>query len=351
MKAAVGTIHFVVMTGVALAAPRAQEPPRQGDFIVRDFRFHDGSVLPQLRQHYTTLGDPKNPAVLVLHGTGGSGSGLLNAAFGEELFGPGQPLDARRYFIILPDSVGAGRSSKPSDGLRMKFPHYNYDDMVSAQYRLLTEGLKVRHLRLVIGNSMGGMMSWAWAATYPNFMDAAAPLASQPAMAARNWMLRRMLIETVKADPAWASGNYTRQPPMLKIAQVSFSLATSGGTLAWQKRAPTRAAADAIVDDSLAAPQKADANDTIYQFDASRDYDVTPKLGRIKAWVLAINSADDERNPDETGTTRAALQSLAHGSLFLIPASIETRGHGTTGHAAIWKNRLKSWLAKAPVSR
>jgi homoserine O-acetyltransferase len=331
------------------AAPATAMTPREGDFVIRGFRFHDGSVLPQLRQHYTTLGDPRNPAVLVLHGTGGTGAGMLNASFGGELFGPDQPLDAARYFIILPDSIGVGRSSKPSDGLRMKFPHYNYDDVVAAQYRLLTEGLHVRHLRLVTGNSMGGMMSWTWAAAYPDFMDAAAPLASQPAMAARNWMLRRMLVETVKADPAWAGGNYTTQPPMLKIAQVTFGLATSGGTLAWQQRAPTRAAADAVVDGELAAPRANDANDTIYQFEASRDYDVSTKLGGIKAWMLAINSADDERNPNEAGTTTCALKQLAHGELYLIPASTETRGHGTTGRAMFWKDKLKAWLAMVPV--
>lgn len=344
---------IVAATMLFTAAPAlAAQTPRPGDFTIRDFRFHDGSVLPQLRQHYTTLGDPKNPAVLVLHGTGGNGSGMLNAGFGGELFGPGQPLDASRYFIILPDSIGAGQSSKPSDGLRMKFPRYTYDDMVAAQYRLLTEGLHIRHLRLVTGNSMGGMMTWTWAEAFPDFMDAAVPLASQPtAMAARNWMLRRMLIETIKADPAWNGGNYTVQPPMLKIAQVTFSIATSGGTLAWQDRAPTRASADAIVDAQLAAPNHADANDTIYQFDASRDFDAVPKLGTIRAWVLAINSADDERNPDETGTTREGVGKLAHGALYLIPASTETRGHGTTGRAAFWKDRLKDWLASVPPAR
>jgi homoserine O-acetyltransferase len=340
-----------VLPAAAAAPALAGQGPQQGDFTIHNFRFHDGAVLPELRQHYTTLGDPKSPAVLVLHGTGGTGSGMLNPRFGGELFGPGQPLDASRYFIILPDSIGAGKSSKPSDGLRMKFPRYNYDDMVAAQYRLLTEGLHIHHLRLVFGNSMGGMMSWTWAAAYPGFMDAAAPLASQPVMAARNWMLRRMLVETIKADPAWHGGDYASQPPMLKIAQVTFGLATSGGTLAWQQRAPSRAAADAIVDAQLAAPHSGDANDTIYQFEASRDYDVVPRLGRIKAWVLAINSADDERNPNETGTSVDALKRLAHGSLYLIPASTATRGHGTTGNAAFWKSRLKSWLATVPADR
>lgn len=342
-------LRGALVMALALAAAPAIAAPREGDFTIRDFRFHDGSVLPVLRQHYTTLGDPKNPAVLVLHGTGGTGNGMLGASFGGELFGPGQPLDAARYFIILPDSIGAGKSSKPSDGLRMKFPRYNYDDMVAAQHRLLTEGLGVRHLRLVIGNSMGGMMSWTWAESFPGFMDAAAPLASQPtAMAARNWMLRRMMIETIKADPQWKGGDYTVQPHGLTIARAFFGLATSGGDLAWQERAPTRAAADAIVDGELNGPPRGDANDTIYQFDASRDYDAAPKLESITAWVLAINSADDERNPAITGTTERAMKRLAHGDYYLIPASTATRGHGTTGNAEFWKGRLGAWLAKVP---
>lgn len=335
---------------VFTAAPAIAAPvPHEADFTIRDFRFHTGEVLPQLRQHYTTLGDPKNPAVLVLHGTGGSGTGLLNADFGGALFGPGQPLDAGRYFIILPDSIGAGKSSKPSDGLRMKFPRYDYDDMVAAQYRLLTEGLHIRHLRLVTGNSMGGMMSWVWAESFPDFMDAAVPLASQPtAMASRNWMLRRMLIETIKSDPGWKGGDYSAQPRSLTIARTFFNLASSGGTLALQARAPTRARADAIVDADLAGPPRGDANDTIYQFDASRDYDAAPKLDHIRAWVLAINSADDERNPAETGVMEQAMKRVRHGALYVIPASTRTRGHGTTGHAAFWRDRLAAWLPGVP---
>jgi len=330
----------------ALATSAADGAPRHdGDYIIHDFRFHTGETLPELKQHYITLGDPKNPAVLVLHGTSGTGAGLLNAAFGGELFGPGQPLDAARHFIILPDCIGAGGSSRPSEGLRMKFPRYTYQDMIAAQYRLLTEHLGVRHLQLVTGNSMGGMLTWMWGEAYPDFMDGLVPLASQPGpMAARNWMMRRLMIETIKGDPAFQGGNYTQQPPALKYANAMFSAATSGGTLSLQARAGTHAEADRLVDGMLAAEPGRDANDTIYQFDASRDYDPAPGLERIKARVLAINSADDERNPRETGLMEKLMARVSRGSFYLIPASAQTRGHGTTGQAAFWKDRLAAWL-------
>jgi homoserine O-acetyltransferase len=257
-------------------------------------------------------------------------------------------LDAGKYFIILPDMIGTGKSSKPSDGLRMGFPHYNYDDMVTATYRLLTEGLKVKHLRLVMGNSMGGMLTWTWGEAYPNFMDGLVPLASTPsAMSGRNWMLRRMLVETIKADPAWNGGNYTSQPKSLRLANAFFGFATSGGNLALQKQAPTREAADRLVEARLTAPILGDANDAIYQFDASRDYDPSSKLGRIVAPVLAINSEDDERNPHETGLLERGVAQVKNGQIFLIPASDDTRGHGTTGAAKFWKERFSKFLAGA----
>jgi homoserine O-acetyltransferase len=340
----------LVMLAVIIATGAHAQVPKESDWVAKNFRFHTGDVLSELKLHYTTLGNPGGEPVLVLHGTGGSGSGMLNPAFGGELFGAGQPLDARKYFIILPDAIGAGKSAKPSDGLRVKFPHYNYDDMVAAQYRLLTEGLGIRHLRLVIGNSMGGMLAWTWGEAYPAFTDGLMPMASQPtAMAARNWMMRRMMIETIKADPAWKNGDYTTQPPALKYANAMFGIATSGGTLGWQERAPTRAAADRIVDEQLAAPSSGDANDTIYQFDASRDYDPAPNLDRIQAWVLAINAADDERNPVETGIMPREIARLKNGRLYVIPASSKTRGHGTTGNAAWWKAELAAWLPTVPV--
>ena len=339
---------MVFLTSAFLAAALATSaaaPPRvESEFVIHDFRFHTGETLPELKQHYITLGDPRNPAVLVLHGTNGNAGGLLNPAVGGELVGPGQPLDATRHYIILPDCIGAGASSRPSDGLKMKFPRYTYDDMIAAQLRLVTEHLHVKHLTLVMGNSMGGMLTWMWGAQHPGMMDGLVPLASTPAaMASRNWMMRRLVIDTIKADPAFAGGNYTVQPPSLKYANAFFSVATSGGTQGWQARAGTHAAADQALDQVLAAPSSGDANDTIYQLDASRDYDPEPM--RITARVLAINSADDERNPGETGVMARKMAKLAHGSFYLIPASAQTRGHGTTGQAGLWKAQLAAWLA------
>jgi homoserine O-acetyltransferase len=275
---------------------------------------------------------------------------MLSPAFAGELFGPGQPLDAARYFIILPDAIGAGKSAKPSDGLRAKFPRYNYDDMVLAQYRLVTEGLGLRHLRLVLGNSMGGMHAWIWGATHPDFMDALVPMASQPtAMASRNWLMRRMLIDAVRNDPEWKGGDYTSQPPSIRAASVFYGIATNGGSLAYQTMAPTREAADKLLDQRLAAPFTADANDYLYQWESSRDYDPSPGLERIVAVLLAINSADDERNPPETGIMERELKRVKNGRLYLIPASDETRGHGTTGMAKFWKEQVRELLQTAPL--
>jgi len=332
------------------AAHAADYPaPKEADWVARDFRFHTGEVLPELRLHYTTVGEPTGQPVLMLHGTGGTGASMLTPAFAGELFGPGQPLDAAKYFIILPDVIGAGKSSKPSDGMRASFPRYNYDDLLAAQYRLLTEGLGIRHLRLVMGNSMGGMESWMWGEQHPDFMDALVPMASQPtAMASRNWMMRRMLVDAVRKDPAYNNGNYTQQPPILRYANAYYGIATSGGTLAYAKQAPTREASDKLVDARLAAPFTADANDFLYQWDSSRDYDPAPNLERIIAPVLVINSADDERNPPETGLTDQALKRVKNAKYLLIPASEETRGHGTTGMAKFYKQQLGEFLASVP---
>jgi homoserine O-acetyltransferase len=348
-------LHLLAASLSALLAPPAigvaadYPTPKQGDWIARDFRFHTGEVMPEVRLHYTTIGEPSGEPVLIMHGTGGSAGNFLNAAFAGELFGPGQPLDATNYFIILPDALGHGHSSKPSDGLRTKFPRYNYDDLVVAQQRLLTEGLGIRHLRLVMGNSMGGMESWIFGETYPDLMDALAPMASQPtAMAARNWMMRRLITDTIRNDPEWHDGNYTTQPQAFRAAFAFFGVATSGGTLAYQKLAPTRELADKLLDERLASTTKADANDVLYQWDSSRDYDPSPGLERIAASVLAINAADDERNPPETGITEQALKRVKNGRIYLIPASTETRGHGTTGMAKFWKDELRQLLQTAP---
>ncbi len=323
--------------------------PKESDWIAHDFKFHTGEVMPELRLHYTTVGEPTGEPVLILHGTAGSAASMLTPAFAGELFGAGQPLDATRYYIVLPDAVGAGKSSKPSDGMRAKFPQYNYDDMVAAQHRLITEGLGIKHLRLVLGNSMGGMHTWLWGTTYPDFMDALVPMASQPTqMSGRNWMMRRLLTDAVRKDPEWKDGNYITQPSWLRTANVMFGVATSGGTLAWYKQAPTREEADKLVEEREATPFKADANDFLYQWDASRDYDAAPGLDRIQASVLAINSADDERNPPELGIMERELKRIKNAKLYLIPASDETRGHGTTGMAKFYKQQLQDLLQTAP---
>lgn len=344
--AASGVVFFLA----AFAAAAADFPaPKEGDWIARDFRFHTGDVMPELRLHYTTVGNPSGEPVLVLHGTAGSGAGMLSPGFAGELFGPGQPLDASKYYIILPDAIGAGKSSKPSDGLRAKFPQYNYDDMVAAHYKLVTEGLGLRHLRLVLGNSMGGMHAWIWGVKYPDFMDALAPMASQPTeMSSRNWMMRRLMIDAVRNDPDWNNGNYTTQPRALRVASAFYGIATNGGTLAYQKLAPTREKADKFLNDRLAAPFAADANDFLYQWDSSRDYNPAPGLERVQAAVLAINSVDDGRNPPETGIMEREIKRLKNGRLYLIPASDETRGHGTTGMAKFWKEQVQELLLKAP---
>src|ERR1700720_2579004 len=294
----------------SFAASAADYPaPKEGDWIAKDFKFHTGETMAALRLHYTTVGEPPGQPILVLHGTGGSAASMLTPAFAGELFGPGQPLDATKYYIIIPDGIGHGKSSKPSDGMKTAFPKYNYEDMVDAQYRLLREGLGVKHLRLVIGNSMGGMHSWVWAVRYPDFMDAAVPMAAQPTeMAARNWMLRRMMIETIRNDPDYNNGNYTKQPRMMKYAVAAYGFATSGGTLAYQTLAPTAEKADKMVDDRLATPITTDANDFIYQWQASHDYNPSSGLERIRATLLAINAEDDERNPPETGLTLARMK-------------------------------------------
>jgi homoserine O-acetyltransferase len=287
----------------------------------------------------------------MLHGSSGSGATLLTPGVAGELFGGGQPLDAGKHYIILPDGLGHGKSAKPSDELKVKFPAYDYADMVEAHYRLLTEGMSVKHLRLVMGNSMGGMQAWLWGGMYPDFMDALAPLASQPTpMSGRNWMMRRMIIDSVKNDPDWNGGNYTTQPEAVKAATVFFGIATSGGTLAYAKLAPTREAADKMLDGRLAAPFTADANDFMYQWVALGDFDPTALLSRIMAKVLLINAADDERNPPETGLTEKAMKQVKNGSLYLIPASEETRGHGTTGNPKFYTKQLAEFLQGLPAA-
>ena len=345
---------LLTLTAGLSAAPAAAAPypaPKHAEWVAKDFKFHTGAVM-DVKLHYTTVGDPSGQPVLMMHGTGGSANNLLTPAFAGELFGAGQPLDATRFFIILPDAIGHGGSAKPSDGMRAKFPEYNYADMVAAQYRLVTEGLGLKHLRLVMGNSMGGMHAWLWGEAYPGFMDALVPMAAQPtAMSGRNWMLRRMVIDAVKTDPAWKGGDYTAQPPMIKTALAFYSLATTGGAIALQTQTPTRKAADEMVDARLAAPFTGDTNDTLYQYQASGDYDPEPGLTRIAAPVLVINAADDERNPPETGLTVDALKRLKNAKLYLIPASAETRGHSTTYTAKFFTAPLAEFLRGLPAAK
>ena len=323
--------------------------PREGSWTARDFKFSTGEVLPEVRLHYTTVGNPAGEPVLVLHGTGGSGASMLTPGFAGELFGPGQPLDASRYFIILPDAIGAGKSTKPSDGLRARFPRYNYDDMVRAQMLLVTQGLGIPRLRMVIGNSMGGMHTWQLAVTYPDLADIWVPMACQPTeMSGRNWLLRRMLTESIRQDPAWQGGNYSSQPPSARQANLFYGLATNGGNQAYQKAGPTRVLADKLFDERQAAAFSADANDFVYQWESSRDYNPAPGLEKVRGALLAINAADDERNPPELGIMERELPRVRNARLLLIPASAETRGHGTTAFARFYKVQLAELLQQAP---
>ncbi|MBV9347486.1 MAG: alpha/beta fold hydrolase [Pseudolabrys sp.] len=321
--------------------------PKQGVWVAKEFKFHTGEVLPEVRLAYTTIGEPSGIPVVLLHGTGQTAQSLLTPNFAGELFGEGQALDAKKYYVVIPDALGHGRSSKPSDALKTKFPKYNYADMVDAQYRLLGEGLGLKRVRLVIGNSMGGMHVWLFGAMYPGFMDALVPMASQPtAMAARNYMMRKIMLETIKRDPEYAGGNYTTQPGIVKYAATFYQLATNGGTLNYQRMAPTGPQAEKVVDARLAVPFNADANDFVWAWSSSSDYDPEPLLGKIEAPVLLINAADDERNPPETGLTEAAMKKVKNGQVLLIPAG--QQGHGTTGNAKLYAEQLREWLRSIP---
>ena len=345
---AAAALSFAAIAGTASAADWPQQ--REGDWVVHDFRFHDGTVLPDLRLHYVTLGAPDGEPVVVLHGTGQSAAVMLAPPFAGVLFGPGQPLDLATHYVILPDALGHGRSSKPSDGMRTRFPHYDYDDMVDAAYRLVAEHLGVRHVRLVIGNSMGGMETWLLAEKHPGWMDVAVPMASMPiAMSGRNWMMRRLIVDSIRQDPDWHDGDYTVQPKSAQFAFTFFNIAMSGGARALQKAAPTSAKADALVDQRLAATAAVqDANDMLYQWDSSRDFDPSPSLERISATLLAINSMDDERNPPELGLVDREIKRVHDGRVIWIPASDETSGHGTTFQAKYWKDELAAVLSSAP---
>jgi homoserine O-acetyltransferase len=342
---------WAVAAFLAAASSAAAEfpTPKAGDWTIRDFRFRSGEVIPELRIHFTTVGASSGEPVLILHGTTQSGTSMLGPDFGGELFGSGQPLDASRYYVILPDAIGHGKSSKPSDGLRAGFPKYTYEDMVDAQYRLVTEHLGIRHLRLIVGFSMGGMETWIFAQKHPELADIAVPMASLPTeMSGRNWMLRRLVIDSIRKDPEWMNGNYTKPLRSAQFASVFYSLATLGGNLALQKAAPTRDGADRMVNQRLAAPYSADANDVLYQYESSRDYGASAGLERIQAELLAINSADDERNPAELGILEREIKRVKKGRVLMIPASDQTAGHATAYFARHWKKEVAELLQTAP---
>lgn len=338
MLKAIAVLALVLLSSAARAAD--YPAPKEGDWIARNFKFHTGEVMREIRLHYTTIGDPGGIPVVVLHDSSGSAASMLTPAFAGELFGPGQPLDATKYYIILPDALGHGKSAKPSDGLKTKFPRYNYADMVEAQYRLLSEGLGIRHVRLIIGNSMGGMQVWLWGQKYPKYMDALVPMASQPtAMSSRNWLLQRMMLEIVRNDPGYQNGNYVTQPRLTKVANVLFGIAASGRMASYHTLASAREKADEFVDSQLSAPVTADANDLLWQWASCADYDATPGLEKIEATVFAINSIDDERNP--ASVMAGIMKQIKNGRLFLIVTSDETNGHLTTTNAKFYKSVLQ----------
>jgi len=350
-------ISFLFVTWFVLAGVDAAEypAPAQGDFVVQNFRFASGEKLLELRVHYRTLGTPQRDAqgvvrnaVLILHGTGGSGAQFIRPEFAGALFGAGQLLDAGRYFIILPDGIGHGQSSKPSDGLHAAFPRYGYIDMVEAQYRLVTDGLGVNHLRLVMGTSMGGMQTWLWGERYPGFMRALMPLASLPTqISGRNRVWRRVIIDAIRADPDWRGGDYTAQPPSLRTASEMLHFMSSNPPLR-QQQMPTLARSDAVLDSAVESLMKtSDANDTLYQFEASRDYDPGPDLEKIRAPLMAVNSADDLINPPELGILEREIRRVPNGKAIILPLSPETRGHGTHTVATVWKQYLEELLASS----
>jgi homoserine O-acetyltransferase len=334
-------------------------PPVEGDFVIKDFRFNSGETLPELRIHYRTIGDPHRGmngrvtnAVLMLHGTTGSGANFVGKGrpddwFANELFGRDQPLDAHRYYIILPDGIGHGKSSKPSDGLHARFPRYGYRDMIAAQHYLLTEGLKVDHLRLVMGTSMGGMHTWLWGELHPDFMDALMPLASLPTeISGRNRLWRKTISDAIRSDPGWDHGNYKTQPHSLRTA-AEMMLFVSSNPVIRQKEAPTLKAADAFWDKSVAAmTAHMDANDVLYAVESSRDYDPGPGLEKIRVPLFAINFADDLINPPEQGILESHIQRVPRGRAIVIPMSTETVGHGTHTKARVWKQYLQELLQK-----
>src|SRR5213082_3248741 len=345
-------VFFLFIFAANFATAANYPPPTESDYTIRDFKFASGETLSELRVHYRTLGKPEKDAqgkttnaVLIMHGTTGSGAQFIRPEFAGELFGKDQPLDASKFFIVLPDGIGHGKSSKPSDGLHAKFPHYGYNDMVAVQYRLLTEGLGVNHARLVMGTSMGGMHTWLWGELHPDFMDSLMPLASLPTqISGRNRGWRRMVIDAIRNDPAWNGGEYKTQPPSLRTAAEMLWF-MSGNPVLRQKEAPTLAKTDEAVDKFVDNYIKTgDANNVLYAIEASHDYDPGPNLEKIRAPFLAINSADDLINPPELGIFEREIKRVPKGRAVLIPLSDKTRGHGSHTVAALWQDQLMRLL-------
>jgi homoserine O-acetyltransferase len=346
----------VFSTSRTSAAPADYPAPKEGDYVIHNFHFKDGEILPELRLHYATLGTTMRDssgqvtnAVLIMHGTTGSFRAFTTPYFGGELFGAGQLLDATRHFIIIPDAIGHGGSSKPSDGLKGRFPHYDYDDMVAAQHALLTQGLGVNHLRLAMGTSMGCMHSWAWGETYPDFMDALMPIACLPVeIAGRNRVWRKAVIDSIRQDPAWKNGEYTEEPVEGIRAALYMLLIVVSSPLQWQKAYPTSAQADKFLEDYVQTHvHSTDANDLLYAVDSSRHYNPAPGLEKIQAHVMFVNTADDFVNPPELGTAEREIKRVPHGKFVLIPISDQTRGHTTHTRAAVWKQYLQELLGES----
>ena len=346
------TVPILVLLAIVSLGAADVPSPTEGDYVLHDFHFNSGQSLPDLRMHYRTLGAARRNdgglvtnAILILHGTTGSGAQFHRPEFAGELFGPGQPLDAARYFLVMPDGIGHGKSSKPSDGLHGKFPNYGYRDMIEAQYRLLTEALKVNHLRLVFGTSMGGMHTWLWGEIHPDFMDALMPMASLPTqISGRNRVWRRVIIDSIRGAPDWQEGNYQAQPYGLRLAAEMLYLMGENPALRY-KEAPTLPQADAVLDASVTKLcATSDANDILYAVEASRDYDPGPGLEKIKAPLLAINSADDLINPPDQGILEREIHRVAKGKAILIPESDQTVGHGSHTKAILWKSEMVEFL-------
>jgi homoserine O-acetyltransferase/O-succinyltransferase len=345
--------NVIAVLLIAVIALAAEYPrPTEGDYVIRDFRFRDGKTLPELRMHYRTLGQPKRDekgtvrnAVLIMHGTTGSGAQFIRAEFAGELFGKGQLLDAERYFIILPDDVGHGHSSKPSDGLHAKFPNYGYLDMVEAEYRLVSDGLKIHHLRLVMGTSMGGMHTWLWGEKHADFMDALMPLASLPTqISGRNRVWRRMISEAIRSDPEWQGGEYKSQPHSLRTAAEILFFMGSNPRLRYEQMPTLEKADKVLADDADRAMRTTDANDVLYALESSRDYDPGPALESITAPLLAVNTADDLINPPDLGILEREIKRVPHGRAITLPESEQTRGHGSHTIAKLWMQYLADLL-------